>query len=36
MEEEFKNKGNNAYKNKDYDKAIQYYTKAIELENWSA
>ena len=33
MEEEFKNKGNNAYKNKDYDKAIQYYTKAIELNS---
>jgi stress-induced-phosphoprotein 1 len=30
--DDFKNQGNNAFKNKDYDTAIELYTKAIELD----
>ena len=31
MSEDFKNKGNDAYKKQQYDKALTFYTKAIEL-----
>lgn len=30
--DDFKNQGNEAFKNKDYDKAIELYSKAIELD----
>lgn len=30
---EFKNKGNEAFKNKDYPTAVEFYTKAIEANS---
>ena len=33
--EEFKAQGNEAFKARDFDKAIEYYTKAIEVDSES-
>lgn len=33
---EFKNQGNDFFKQKDFDKAIEYYTKAIEADPTNA